>query len=105
MSEVTQSNHEEHHEPNYMAVFGALALLTALEIGITYLPIPRGLIAFALVSMALFKAGLVALYFMHLISERTTLKMICIIPLILGAILFIGVAPDALHKLLRPVGG
>ena len=47
---------EGHKEPNYMAVFWWLAVLTVMEIAATFLPIPHTLIAILLVGMALTKA-------------------------------------------------
>ncbi len=59
-------------QPNYVGVFVILAVLTALEVGVTYLPfmeIPT--VRFSvLVPIALLKAVLVALYYMHLKFDR-----------------------------------
>lgn len=58
------------HVRVYMMVFGALAVLTVVTVGVSYLDLPFGpALSLALV-IASVKAGLVALYFMHLISER-----------------------------------
>ncbi len=54
-------------KPNYVGVFGVLAVLTLLEVGVTYLPVPRVPV---LVPLALIKAGLVALFYMHLKYDR-----------------------------------
>ncbi len=54
----------------YVMVFTALAVLTVVTVAISYLHLPTALaIAVALV-VATVKAGLVASYFMHLISEE-----------------------------------
>lgn len=58
---------QRHTRPNYLAVFIALAVLTAVEVSVTYLPLPRIPI---LVPLALAKATLVALFYMHLRSDR-----------------------------------
>ena len=55
-----------HTEPNYMAIFGWLFVLTVVEIAVIFLPIAKLLIAIMLVGLALSKAALVAMYFMHL---------------------------------------
>ena len=54
----------------YFVVFGALLILTVVTVAISYihLPLPWA-ITIALV-VATVKASLVALYFMHLISEK-----------------------------------
>ena len=58
------------HLRQYYAVFVALACLTAITVGVSYLRLNRPLaIAVALV-IASVKAGLVAAVFMHLISEK-----------------------------------
>jgi len=84
----------DHKEPNYMGVFYTLAVLTALEIGVIYLPIPRLAIGLLLVSLALVKAMLVAMYFMHLKFEKRTLGIIALTPLILCTLLIFALLPD-----------
>ena len=55
-----------HKQPNYIGVFWWLLALTIIEIAVIYLPIARLLIGILLVGLALSKASLVAMYFMHL---------------------------------------
>ena len=81
----------------YLQVFGWLALLTALELGTVYLPIIKFVVVLILVILALTKAALVALYYMHLAVERRTLLTIAITPLILCAFLVFMLAPDHTH--------
>ena len=58
------------HVKVYIVVFVALAALTIITVGISYLHLPTHLaIALALV-VATVKGSLVAAYFMHLISEK-----------------------------------
>ena len=95
-----ETKQEEHHEPNYIAVFLWLGALTMIEIGVSQLSLPRPTMIAMLVGLALVKVSLVALFFMHLVSERQLLKLIVVVPLIVASILLIGVTPDALHKLL-----
>ncbi len=83
-----------HQEPNYMAVFGALFLLTILEVGAVYLPIGRIGVAVILILLALTKAALVAMYFMHLKFEKRTLGIIALTPLVLCTLLIIALLPD-----------
>lgn len=90
----------EHKHPNYMAIFWILLTLTVVEVGFSFLPVPRGLLITGLVSLAAFKALLVALYFMHLKFERKSLGIIVASTLILGAILVsVGIGE---HILPRP---
>ena len=60
----------------YLLVFAALAVLTIVTVGVGYLhlPIVPALVLGLLI--ALVKGGLVAAYFMHLISERKVIYLI-----------------------------
>lgn len=73
-----EAHHDDHNSPEYVArekrkyliVFGMLAILTVITVLVNRLDVPKGTaIAIALI-IASVKAGLVAAYFMHLISER-----------------------------------
>ena len=58
------------HVKIYITVFVALAALTVITVGISYLHLPTHIaIVFAL-AVAIIKGSLVACYFMHLISEK-----------------------------------
>ncbi len=60
----------KQHVRVYLMVFSALAVLTVVTVAISYLQLPTSYaIGIALV-VATVKASLVALYFMHLISEE-----------------------------------
>ncbi len=85
---------EAHREPNYMMVFFALFILTVLEVGVVFVPISKLVIGIALIVMALAKAALVALYFMHLRYEKFALGIIALTPLIICTLLIIGLLPD-----------
>ena len=85
---------ENHKEPNYMGVFYLLAVLTVVEIGVIYLPIAKLIIAFMLVTMAVVKASLVGMYFMHLKFEKSTLGYIAMTPLLLCTLLIFALVPD-----------
>ena len=54
----------------YLAVFGALLALTALTVAVSYVDLPTTLAIGVGLAIALTKAALVALFFMHLIHER-----------------------------------
>jgi len=86
---------EAHKSPNYMAIFGWLFVLTVIEIGVIYLPVVKLVIAILLISCAVSKASLVAMYFMHLRFERLTLGLIAVTPLLLGALLVFLLVPDS----------
>jgi cytochrome c oxidase subunit IV len=83
-----------HDEPNYMGVFWWLLALTLLELGVIYVPIHRMGILALLVVLAISKAALVALYFMHLKFERLTLALIALSPFVLCVFLILMLLPD-----------
>ena len=76
-------NHAAHHAADidrqvrgYMVVFIGLIALTAVTVGVSYLHLEvHHAVAVALV-IACFKASLVMLFFMHLISERQVIFVI-----------------------------
>jgi cytochrome c oxidase subunit 4 len=94
MGNTMANAHAHHEEPNYMNIFWALAALTVLEIGAVYLPFSKLVIGFLLVSLAVAKAALVAMYFMHLKFERPTLGIIALTPMILCVFLIFMLLPD-----------
>ena len=60
----------------YWAIFVWLTVLTALEVGVAYMPVAKTLTIIALLSLALAKAALVANYYMHLGHETRLLRRI-----------------------------
>lgn len=85
---------EEHAAPNYWMIWLYLFILTVIEIAVIYMPLAKLIIAILLVGLALSKAALVALYFMHLRFERVTLGVIALTPLILCVFLILMLLPD-----------
>jgi caa(3)-type oxidase subunit IV len=83
-----------HAHHNYIKIFIILSVLTAVEIGVTFLGLPRKLLVALLVSLAVWKAALVALHFMHLKIEKKTLTLVAIVPFILCVFLSLMLLPD-----------
>jgi len=83
-----------HAGPSYMTIFWWLFALTVIEVGVVFLPVATLVKAILLVSLALSKAALVAMYFMHLRFERRTLGLIAITPLFLATLLVFILVPD-----------
>jgi caa(3)-type oxidase subunit IV len=83
-----------HAHPNYIKIFIILSVLTAVEIGVTFLGLPRTLLVTLLVGLAVWKAALVALHFMHLKIEKKTLTIVAVIPFILCVFLSLMLLPD-----------
>jgi cytochrome c oxidase subunit 4 len=85
---------EHHREVNYYGIWMWLAILTVLEILAVLLPLGKFVTGVLLVAMALGKAALVALYFMHLKFETKTLGVIVLTPLIICVFLVFMLLPD-----------
>ena len=83
-----------HTHPNYMAIFWYLAILTVVEVGVIFLPLSKITIGVLLCALALTKAALVAMYFMHLRFETRTLGLIALTPLTIATLLIFVLLPD-----------
>lgn len=71
---------------SYLIAFLVLVVLTLAELGVVYVPgIGRGMLISALVLLAVAKAGLVLMSFMHLGHEARGLKWSVVLPLLLPA--------------------
>ncbi len=90
---------KEHPEPNYWMVWLVLLVLTVVELIVAKAPMPKVAIVVSLCALALAKAAIVAAYFMHLKFEKYALMLIVMSPLVLSAILYIGLVPDAITHL------
>lgn len=91
---------DDHAIPNYMAIFWWLLGLTIAEIAWAVIPHHSELVlASGIVALAIVKAVLVALYFMHLKFERKTMGVLFASTLILGMILVsVGIAEQVLPR-------
>src|SRR2546428_336290 len=67
-----------HKHPNYMAIFWYLAILTVVELAVIFMPLGKVTIGVLLCALALGKATLVAMYFMHLRFETRTLGLVAV---------------------------
>jgi cytochrome c oxidase subunit 4 len=70
----------------YWMIFLWLTVLTALEVGVVYVPMAKLPMVTALIALALCKAGLVALFFMHLKYETVILKRTVFLPFLATAL-------------------
>ncbi len=68
-------------KPNYVGVFFILAFLTAIELGVTRLPVPKIPV---LIPLALAKAALVALFYMHLRFDRRVFSAVFAMGVLMG---------------------
>ncbi len=63
----------------YVRVFLALAILTVVTVGVSYIHMPLGLAIVVALFVASIKGTLVAAYFMHLSSEKKIITSILIL--------------------------
>jgi cytochrome c oxidase subunit 4 len=89
---MEQAAHRRH--PNYIGVWLGLAVLTAIELTVAFLPWPKRTIILLLIFLAVWKALMVALYFMHLRFESNRLRILAIAPLPLAVILVTAVITE-----------
>ncbi len=66
----SEAEHIKQHVRVYLMVFSALAVLTVVTVAISYLDLPTAYAIGIAMVVSTVKASLVALYFMHLISEE-----------------------------------
>lgn len=84
-----------HAHPRYMLVWLWLAILTAAEVAVVWFTaIPKSWIVIALLIMAIWKALLVALYFMHLRFEPLRVAVLATSPLPLAVLLVMAVLQE-----------
>lgn len=83
-----------HPAPRYMLIWGILLVLTLAEVGYAFLDLPKVVLAVGLVGMAIWKALLVALYYMHLRFEPRRMWILAASPLPLAVILVVAVLTE-----------
>jgi len=70
-----------------MIIFFILFVLTVLEVGVVYIPgISAVMLVGTLVVMAVVKAGIVGMYYMHLKHDTEMLQWSVIIPMLIPAV-------------------
>ena len=83
----------------YFVAFAVLAVLTAAEVGVVYVPgLGRGLLISALVLLAVAKAGVVLLVFMHLHGEARAVKRSILGTMLLPAVYALVLITEALWR-------
>lgn len=72
----------EHKKPNYYLVWLYLLILTVAEVTVAFVSnLPEAVLIVALLALALWKAALVAMYYMHLKYEPPRLVMLVLAPI------------------------
>jgi cytochrome c oxidase subunit IV len=85
---------EAHPKPNYIGVWAGLFVLTMVEVGVAFVGLSKAMTILVLVALALWKALLVALYYMHLRYEPRRLRLLALSPLPLAVILVVAVLTE-----------
>lgn len=91
---MSSAAHSSHSTAQYIKIFYILLALTILEVAIVYLGLPKMLLIGLLVILAVWKAALVAMHFMHLKFEKTLLSIVAITPFVLCVFLILMLLPD-----------
>lgn len=73
--------------PNYVGIWGVLFALTAVEVMVAFVALSKLTIILVLLALAVWKALLVALYYMHLKFEPRRMWILAAVPLPLATIL------------------
>src|SRR5512134_957030 len=90
------------HRTQYVVVFAVLGVLTLVELGVARTPgIAKPAVVVALVALAIAKAALIALFYMHLRFETGILRLTVLGPLVAPAVYGIVLIAEASAKVLR----
>ena len=92
------STNSGHSRRPYMLVFVFLIVLTVVEVGVAFALSGNPAKVPLLLALAIAKATLVAMYYMHLRFEGRLLRFIAIFPLILSIILALAPSLDAMSR-------
>ena len=85
----------------YLVIYGWLIGLTVVEVGVVLAGWPQGAIVTLLISTALAKALLIALYFMHLKFDRPVVWLLPGIPVVIGIAFILALFPDVVFHLVQ----
>ena len=98
---AAQHEHAESHVRTYLKVFVALLVFTILEYFYakfaSRFQFHIALLILGLMALAVVKAALVGLYFMHLKFEGKLIYLIALGPLVLCVIMIAALVPDIAH--------
>lgn len=91
---TTHAGHDGHgveeikkHVKVYIAVFIALMVLTVATVLVSYLQLDTHKAIAVALAIATVKAGLVAAYFMHLVSERKLIYYVLVLTIVFFVVL------------------
>ena len=85
---------QEHAHPRYILIWVILLVLTLAEVGYAFLDLPKVMLAVGLIIMAVWKAALVAMYYMHLRYEPRRMWVLAVSPIPLAILLVLAVITE-----------
>lgn len=94
METEAAQEHRQSHRWKYGQVFLALVVITAIEVALTFVGLPRGSLTALFLLLSLAKAGLVASFYMHLRDDAPLYTWIFVLP---AALLIVFAAMSALY--------
>jgi cytochrome c oxidase subunit 4 len=84
-----QEELDHHPGPRkYVAIAVVLAIVTALEVAVYYIPAIEGILVPILLAMAIVKFIMVAMYFMHLKFDSRVFRRFFMIGVVLAIVIF-----------------
>lgn len=89
MAELAHKEDIRKHVRVYLIVFAALAGLTIITVAVSYLDLSMVPALLVALFIACVKGGLVAAYFMHLISEKKVIFLILVFTVLFFAGMFV----------------
>jgi len=82
--------HEAHESTRFYWMVGAvLAVVTIVEVAITFLPLPHELIVAVLMILMVVKGAGVVMYFMHLKGDARILQAVFVVPFLLATVMIL----------------
>lgn len=89
MSDTAHVEDIRKHVRLYLIVFGSLAVLTVITVSVAFLDLPIWPALIVALLIATMKGGLVAGYFMHLVTEKKVIYWVLIVTLAFLAFMFL----------------
>lgn len=99
IAERVAEQHRHHGKPQFYVVWGALLVMTAIEVYLTYQNLQPVRMLTILMGLSLVKAALIIGYFMHMKFEVSRMKWLTMCTLVACLALMMIFFPDALRIL------
>ena len=99
IAERVAEQHRHHGKSQFYWVWGALLVMTAIEVYLTYQNMPSARMLTILMGLSLIKAALIIGYFMHMKYEISRMKWLTMCSLVACLSLMMIFFPDAFRIL------